>query len=223
MISALIPARNESDRILATLKAVRRIEGVREIVVIDDGSTDDTGSLASEAGARVVRLPVNRGKGAALTAGLQAAAGDVLLLLDADLGATAAEAGCLLAPVTAGQADLAIATFPRVAGRGGGVGLVVGLARRGIRDATGREMEAPLSGQRALRREVLQSVLPLPSGFGVEVAMTIGALRGGYRVVEVPTTMTHRVTGRTPRAILHRARQYAAVAAALRAVRRPAR
>jgi glycosyltransferase involved in cell wall biosynthesis len=219
MTSALVPAKDEADRIASTLAALALVAGIDEVVVIDDGSTDDTATAAESAGARVVRLPDNRGKGAALAAGLAVASGDTLLLLDADLGATASQASLLLEPIARGDADLTIATFPRVAGRGGGVGLVVRLARWGIRRETGRVMEAPLSGQRAMRREVFERVTPLPAGFGIEVAMTIAALRAGYRVVEVPTQMAHRVTGRSLRAILHRARQFVAVATALRAMR----
>jgi glycosyltransferase involved in cell wall biosynthesis len=215
MTSVLIPAMNEADRISATVHAACALPGAGEVVVIDDGSTDDTARVAELAGANVVRVQCNRGKGAALTAGMKTATGDILLLLDADLGETAGQASRLLEPVLQGEADLTIATFPRGAARGGGIGMVVRLARWGIRRATGRVMEAPLSGQRAMRREVLDRAIPLPAGFGVEVAMTIAALRAGYRVLEVPTEMSHRVTGRSPRAIVHRARQFTAVLGAL--------
>jgi hypothetical protein len=65
----------------------------------------------------------------------------------------------------------------------------------------------PLSGQRAIRRNVLDSVRPLAPGFGVEVAMTIDAVRAGFRVLEVPVAMEHAVTGRDVAGFLHRGRQ----------------
>jgi len=215
MTSAVIPARNEADRIAATLGALAAVEGVDEVIVVDDGSTDATADAAAMHGARVVVHARNLGKGAALETGVRSARGEILLLLDADLGDTAAQAALLLDPVRRGEADMAIAMFPVVPGRGGGMGLVVRLARWGIRRAAGREMAAPLSGQRALKREVWDRARHTDRGFGVETGLTIDALRAGFRVVEVPTTMTHRVTGRDVRGVVHRARQFRDVALAL--------
>ncbi len=215
MISAVIPAHNEEERLPATLSALKKVAAIDEIVVVDDGSTDSTSAIAERLGARCLTFERNQGKGAALRAGIEAARGDILVLLDADLGATAAEAEALLAPVASGEADIAIATFPVIPGKGGGMGLVVRLARWGIRRATGRTMAAPLSGQRAIRRAALDAIAGPAPRFGVETAMTIDALRAGLRVVEVPTTMTHRVTGRDAASVKHRARQFADVARAL--------
>jgi glucosyl-3-phosphoglycerate synthase len=213
MISVLIPAYNEADRITDTLKAVQSFTAemhIQEIIVVDDGSTDDTSARAQAAGADVVFRQTNSGKGAALNRALALAQGNVLLLLDADLGASATEAIRLLGPVVSGAADMTIATFPRKPGTGGGVGLVVRLARWGIHRLTGQTMQAPLSGQRAVRRQVLEDMGGFAEGWGVEVALTVSALKNGYRVLEIPTQMSHRVTGRSPGAILHRARQFVA-------------
>lgn len=215
MVSAILPAYNEEERIEATVRALRGLAGIGEILVVDDGSTDRTAERAQRMGARVLRLAANRGKGAALNAGAEAARGDILLLLDADLGDSAGQAERLLKPLLEDEADMSIATFPVIPNRGGGFGLVVRLARWGIRRATGREMASPLSGQRALRRAVWQRAGGFAGGFGAETALTIDALRAGFRVVEVPTTMTHRVTGRDWRGIHHRARQFLAVARVL--------
>ena len=218
MISVLIPAYNEAKRIGATLAALQSMpvsETISEIIVVDDGSTDDTARIAEEGGADVVLRQKNSGKGAALQAGFDMASGDILLLLDADLGATALHAGILVAPVLSDQADMTIATFPVIPGKGGGMGLVVKLARWGIRKLTGQTMQAPLSGQRAVRREVIVNGGGFATGWGVEVALTVRAMQQGYRVVEVPTDMTHRVTGRTWSAILHRAKQFGAAAGIL--------
>ena len=213
MISVLIPAYNEADRIADTLAAVRSFAEemhIREIVVVDDGSTDETSERAQAAGADVVFRQQNSGKGAALNRALALAQGDILLLLDADLGASASEAMRLLAPVVSGAADMSIATFPKNPRKGGGVGLVVRLARWGIHRLTGQTMQAPLSGQRAVRRQVLEDTGGFAEGWGVEVALTVSALQNGYRVLEIPTQMSHRVTGRSPAAILHRAQQFVA-------------
>lgn len=218
MISAIIPAYNEADRIRATIMAVRTTH-VSEIVVIDDGSEDETAAEAEAAGADVVYRQPNRGKGAALRTGFELSSGEILLLLDADLGGSAAEAEKLLGPVLSGVADMTIATFPKCGRKGGGAGLVVRLARWGIRRLTGRTMAAPLSGQRAVRRRAIEAVGGFADGWGVEVALTVEALRQDLRVLEVPTEMTHRVTGRSPADVLHRARQFTAAVTALWSLR----
>ena len=215
-VVALIPARNEAERIDATVRAAREVESVDAVIVVDDASTDETAALAGEAGALVVRLGNNLGKGGALEAGLAAAGKpDVLLLLDADLGETAGQAGRLLGPVLAGTADMSIARFPRPAGKAG-FGLVKGLARWGIRLLGGPfDAQAPLSGQRALNLRALDACRPFESGYGVEVALTVRALRAGLRVTEVDTTMSHAATGRDVAGFVHRGRQFAHVASAL--------
>jgi glycosyltransferase involved in cell wall biosynthesis len=215
-VVALIPAHNEAERIDATVRAIRGIDGVDTVVVVDDASQDDTATLASEAGAAVIRLGSNLGKGGALEAGLAATGEpDILLLLDADLGETAGQADRLLEPVLAGSVDMSIARFPRPAGKAG-FGLVKGLARWGIRRLGGPfDAQAPLSGQRVLNREALSACRPFESGYGVEVALTVRALRAGLRVTEVETTMSHAATGRNISGFVHRGRQFTHVAAAL--------
>ncbi len=213
---ALIPAHNESARVASTVRAAMALDEVTAVVVIDDASSDDTAALARDAGATVVRLERNVGKGGALEAGMVAAGDpDTVLLLDADLGETASQADRLLVPVVAGRADMSIAGFPRPEGKAG-FGLVKGLARWGIRMLGGPfDAKAPLSGQRVLNRAALVACRPFESGYGVEVALTVRALRAGLRVVEVETTMTHAATGRDLAGFAHRGRQFAHVLAAL--------
>lgn len=215
-VVALVPAHDEAERIGATVTAVLAVAEIDRVLVIDDGSADETGKRAREAGAAVLHLPRNLGKGGALQAGLDDAScdADVVVFLDADLGETASQAGTLVRPVLAGEADMTIATLPKPPGSGG-FGLVKGLARRGIRWLTGFEASAPLSGQRALSRAAVAAVLPLERGFGVEVGLTVKLCRAGLRVLEVPTTMRHAATGRNPSGFAHRGRQFVAVAAAL--------
>ena len=226
-VAVVVPAFNESARLGATVEAARRIPGVDLVLVVDDGSTDATAEMARSAGALVVRHARNSGKAAALESGGMALAAlderegvrRVLLLLDADLGATATAAAPLLEPVLAGQADLAIGLLPRQVlpdgSPAGGHGTVVTLAREGIARATGWTPSQPLSGQRALTRAAFEAARPLAAGFGVETAMTLDLLRAGMRVVEVPVDLTHRATGGDWRSQLHRAEQARDVARAL--------
>lgn len=215
-VAVLIPAHNEGDRIGATVRAARAIPGVTRCVVVDDASSDDTAALAEQAGAKVIRLRFNVGKGAALEAGAQRVAdAQTILLLDGDLGETASQGALLLPALQDGSADMTVATFPRPTGKAG-FGLVKGLARFGIaRMGGGFLAEAPLSGQRALTCECLEAVRPFASGYGVEVALTVRALRRGLRIAEVPTTMGHSATGRDLKGFIHRGRQFVHVAIAL--------
>jgi len=214
---ALVPAFNEGPRIASTVQAILQSSVVDEVLVIDDGSADDTAMQAKAAGARVLTLPSNAGKGGALQAGIDSLVElpEIIALLDADLEDSASQVAFLMKPVADGTADMSIASFPRPEGKAG-FGLVMGLARFGIRTLGGLlDAKAPLSGQRVLNRRALEVVGPFASGYGVEVALTIRALRNGLVVVEVPTTMHHAATGRDLAGFLHRGRQFFHVSAAL--------
>ena len=215
-IAVLIPAHEEAERIGLTVAAARELPGVTRVVVVDDGSRDDTADVAEAAGAKLVRLVFNVGKGAALEAGAaRVSDADIVVLLDGDLAETAGEAAALLAPVLNGDADMSIAAFPRPAGKAG-FGLVKGLARWGIaRMGGGFSAQAPLSGQRAMTGACFDAVRPFASGYGVEVALTVRALRRGFRLIEVPTTMGHSATGRDIAGFVHRGRQFVHVSIAL--------
>lgn len=208
----LIAARNEAERLPATLRALHEAFPGARVVVADDGSTDDTAALARAGGAHVVRAPAPQGKGGAATLAARAVLAQtiapdppIVLLCDADLGESAARLAPLIDAVEGGRADIAVAVFARRVG--GGFGLAVGAARRAIARATGLQLEAPLSGQRALRGEALACVVPFADGFGMEVGMTIDAHRAGFRVAEVEVDLTHRATGRTFGGFVHRGRQ----------------
>ena len=96
---------------------------------------------------------------------------------------------------SAGDCDLAVAAFSRRVG--GGFGVALGFARWAIRRRCGLETEAPISGQRAMRAEVLRAALPFARGYGMEIGMTIDAVRAGYRLGEYELDLSHRATGRS--------------------------
>jgi glycosyltransferase involved in cell wall biosynthesis len=228
-VAVIIPAKNEADRIGATVSAARGLAGVDLVIVVDDGSSDDTAAAAASAGARVVGHNRCRGKSAAMYTGVRTleqieaashSAPHHLLFLDADLGASAAGAGPLTGPVRSGEADMTIAVFRNVV-RIGGFGVVTKTSGAGIERATGWRPVQPLNGQRCLTRAAFNAALPLAPGWGVETAMTIDLLRQGLRIVEVEVPLAHRATGTDWRAQLHRLRQLRDVTRAL-AVREPA-
>ena len=143
-VAVIIPAKDEEDRIGATVRAARAIPHVDLVVVVDDGSSDGTQKAARTAGATVIRHSVNRGKASAMETGASVVAmrdeegrpARLLLFLDADLGESAVEAAPLVEPVLAGAADCTIAALPPQEGAAG-LGFVTGLAFKAIRRATG--------------------------------------------------------------------------------------
>jgi len=167
-VSAIVPAFDEAGRIGAVLKALCAAASVSEVVVVDDGSADRTAEEAGEHPIRLVCLAENRGKAAALDAGVRAAKGEVLLFLDADLtGLKPEHVDGLVQAYLNGDADV-----------------VIGVFREGRMGTDFSQRIVPfLSGQRVLHRrlwEVAQrSVDDLD--FGVEVALTKLALREGWR------------------------------------------
>lgn len=242
----VVAAHNEADRIAATLTALAGAFPGAPLWVADDGSSDCTAELARAAGARVVRSERVIGKGGAMTAAARhaldddAGAGDgggggddeatvargeataegdgrVFVLCDGDLGDSAAALARLADVVHAGDADVAVAAFARRVG--GGVGLALAFARWSIASRCGLHTRAPISGQRALTAAALRDVLPFAYGYGMEIGMTIDAVRAGHTLVEVELDLSHRASGRTLAGFAHRARQlldFAAVHAARR-------
>ncbi len=209
MISVVIPAYNEAERIESTISTLQHVllDMNFELIVVDDGSKDETGSIAAKLGAKVIQLPVNRGKGTAMNQGVRSAKGEIILLVDADLGESVAVIKSLLDPVLKDEADLSIAHFSQVR-RKGGFGLVKGLSHHGLYLCTGNRYYSPISGQRAMRRQVFESIGGFRPGWGMEVAMTIDAYHRGFRIVEVPIALTHRETGRNWAGFLHRSEQF---------------
>lgn len=208
----IVAAHNEAARIGATLEALAAAFPDAQIVVADDASRDDSAELALSVGAQVVSRRRPHGKGANVTAAVEAvidrtyeAEPPTFLLCDADLGQSARELGALVDTVNRGDCDLAVAAFrDRV---GGGFGIALRFARWAIERRCGYRARAPISGQRAMSAEVLRAVVPFAPGYGMEPAMTIDAVRAGYRLREVELDLAHRATGRTVGGFVHRARQ----------------
>lgn len=206
--SVIIPAYRAAATIADTVRAARQLPGVREIIVVDDGSHDETGEAARSAGAdAVISLPANRGKGAALAAGIALAKAEQLVFLDADLGQSAARAGPLLDALSdIPGPGMAVAALPSRPGAGG-FGLAMGLARAAIRLLSGLRPQAPMSGQRAISAHLARHIGIAPR-FAVEVALTIEAAHVGAPIREISLPLDHAHTGRDLSGFLHRARQF---------------
>jgi glycosyltransferase involved in cell wall biosynthesis len=211
-LAVIVAARNEADRIAETVAALREVFPAAALWVADDASADGTAEAAMAAGAQVVSRGRPHGKGANVSAAAEAALSgeptpEVVLLCDGDLGASAAALVPLVEAVERGECDLAVAAFSRRVG--GGFGLALGLARWAIRRRCGFEATAPISGQRAMRVDVLRVTLPFARGYGMEVGMTIDAVRAGFELREYELDLSHRASGRSLAGFAHRARQLA--------------
>jgi glycosyltransferase involved in cell wall biosynthesis len=171
-VAAIIPAYNEARRIATVARAAVEAALISEVIVVDDGSVDDTATVSgSIPGVRVLRLRKNRGKGAAMAAGVAYAAADVVVFVDADLdGLRSEHIDQLVRPILNGGFDMCLGVF-----HGGRV----------WSDAAQR-ITPQLTGQRALRRELFDGVPAAETlGLGIEVALNREAKRRGAKVARV--------------------------------------
>ena len=184
-VSIVIPAFNESDAIAEVIGILRAAAPWREIIVVDDGSTDGTGACAAAAGATVVRHPYNIGNGAAVKNGIRRATGDYILIVDADGQHPPEDALRLVEQL--GTYDLVIGARSRETqathARRAGNGMLNGLAGY----LTGREIPDLTSGFRAARASGLREFLHLlPNGFSTPTTTTLAFIKGGYSVTFEP-------------------------------------
>lgn len=185
--AVLIPAYDEA-RTVASVIRVALQAGIGPVVVVDDGSSDATAAVARRAGAEVLPLEQNRGKGGALAAGASVRGEDVLVLLDADLtGLRPAHVRALANPVVAGEAVMSRGVF--VGGRWS--------------TTAAQRLIPQLNGQRAVLREHLLDVPGLAeSRYGVEVAITEYAAEAGWATVDVPLRGVSQVMKEEKRGML---------------------
>lgn len=200
---AIVPAFNEEETIAEVVAEVLDYDPSFEVLVVDDGSSDATAGCAREAGARVLRLPLNLGIGGAVQAGYMYALErgfDVAVQVDGDGQHDARELGRLLEPVLAGRADLAIGTRfsgPRAyrapLARRVGIGMFAAIVSLRVR----QRMTDTTSGFRAVnRRGIRLFAADYPHDYP-EVESVVTAARGNLRVCEVPVFMRPRIAGRS--------------------------
>ncbi len=192
-LSIVIPAKNESKGLGKFLPELTAAYPSAEIVVVNDGSTDDTAAVAESHGAKVLSNPYSKGNGAAIKAGARAATGDVLLFMDGDGQHRAADIAGLLERLEEG--------YDLVVGARQGVGAQASMARWGANTfynvfaswMVGHKIEDLTSGMRAVRRKKFLSFLYLlPNGFSYPTTSTMAFYRAGYSVSFVPIECLQR-------------------------------
>jgi glycosyltransferase involved in cell wall biosynthesis len=200
-LSVVIPTHNEVATIADVVRDVyAHVDDATEVLVIDDGSTDGTSCAAEAAGARVVRLPRNAGKGHAMRRGIGEAVGDVLVFLDGDGQDDPAELPLLLDALAPGV-DMVIGS--RFLGRFEN-GSITALNHVGTRFLTaalnrlfGARVSDPIAGYRVVRKDALEGCRLRAERYDIEVDILLALLEKGGRVVEIPVARYPRSYGRT--------------------------
>lgn len=182
LVSAVIPAHNEEEHVEIVIAAAKKVKEIDEIIVVDDGSTDNTAVVAKEAGAKVVSLSTNMGKGHAIKTGSEKAKGEVLIFLDGDLtNITPNKIRKIIEPFS-DMYEFVKTKFDRVGGR------VTRLTAKPLLGHFFPEIETnfeqPLSGQFGILKSTLQKI-QLEEDFGVDVGILIDSVQAGAKAKEV--------------------------------------
>lgn len=198
-LSIILPAKNEAAAIGATVEKIHvqleqmGLEASAEVLVVNDGSTDDTAAVAEAAGARVVHHPYSKGNGAAIKTGARAAQGEVLVFMDADGQHDPADIPRLLERLNQGH-DMVVGARQKGSQASVGRGLANGLYNRLASWMTGHKVEDLTSGFRAVRADKFREFLYLlPNGFSYPTTSTMAFFRAGYSVAYVPIHAAKRI------------------------------
>ncbi|WP_028604255.1 glycosyltransferase family 2 protein [Ottowia thiooxydans] len=192
-ISVVLPAKNEAAAVGATVARIQALMPDAEILVVNDGSTDATASVAQSAGARVVSHPYSKGNGAAIKTGARAATGDVIVFMDADGQHDPADISRLLEKMEQGH-DMVVGARQKGSQASVGRGLANGLYNRLASWMTGHQVEDLTSGFRAVRAAKFREFLYLlPNGFSYPTTSTMAFFRAGYSVAYVPIHAAKRI------------------------------
>ena len=192
-LSIILPAKNEAEGLRGTLPALRVAYPDAEIIVVDDGSTDDTARVAREAGASVLSSPYSMGNGAAIKRGARAARGEILVFMDADGQHGAGHVRALLDKLREGY-DMVVGARDRSGQANLHRGLANGFYNRLASWMTGHRIADLTSGFRAVRADKFREFLHLlPNGFSYPTTSTMAFFRSAYPVAYVPIPVAKRV------------------------------
>ncbi len=192
-LSIILPAKNEAAAVGTTVATTLTLFPQAEVIVVDDGSTDETAQVAETAGAKVVTHPYSKGNGAAIKTGARVAVGAVLVFMDADGQHDPADIERLLAKLDEGY-DMVVGARQKGSQASIGRGLANGFYNRLASWMTGHKVEDLTSGFRAVRADKFREFLYLlPNGFSYPTTSTMAFFRAGYSVAYVPIHAAKRI------------------------------
>ena len=192
-LSIILPAKNEAEGLQRTLPALRQAWPQAEIIVVNDGSTDDTAAIAASHGVQVVSNPYSMGNGAAIKRGARTATGEVLVFMDADGQHSAQHVAALLAKLEEGY-DMVVGARDASGQANLHRGLANGFYNRLASWMTGHRIADLTSGFRAVRADKFREFLHLlPNGFSYPTTSTMAFFRSAYPVAYVPIPVAKRV------------------------------
>ena len=192
-ISVILPAKNEAEGLRRTLPALARVLPEAEIIVVDDGSTDETAEVAKAAGARVLSSPYSMGNGAAIKRGSRAASGEVLVFMDADGQHDPELIPVLLERLSKGY-EMVVGARDGAGQASVGRSMANGFYNRLASWMTGHQILDLTSGFRVVRAERFREFLHLlPNGFSYPTTSTMAFFRSAYAVDYVPVKVEKRV------------------------------
>jgi len=192
-LSIILPAKNEAEGLRRTLPGLRERFPDAEVIVVDDGSSDDTAAVAAAHGARVLGSPYSMGNGAAIKRGARAASGEVLVFMDADGQHDAASIPALLAKLEEGY-DMVVGARGADGQANMGRGLANRFYNRLASWMTGHRIADLTSGFRVVRAERFRQFLHLlPNGFSYPTTSTMAFFRSAYPVAYVPIPVAARI------------------------------
>ena len=216
-VSVIIPAYNEEETVAKVVEVVKKVSFVDEIIVVDDGSSDNTSQEAEKAGAKVIKHEINKGKGQALHTGYTETDCDIIAFIDADIyNLTSKKVEAMIKPILEGKAEITKTKFARESGR------VTELTAKPLLNFFFPEIsfEQPLSGQFAARKEVLKRI-KFETDYGVDVGIVIDADVLGISILEVdigaiqhdmsPLSDLNLMANEVVRTIINRANKYGRV------------
>jgi len=192
-ISVVLPAKNESGAIGQAVEKIKQLNIIHEIIVVNDGSTDNTAQIAEQSGAKVVTHPYSKGNGAAIKTGARTASGDVIIFMDADGQHDPHDIPRLLEKINAGY-DLAVGARQKGSQASVGRGIANTLYNNLATYMTEQKVEDLTSGFRAVRADKFREFLYLlPNGFSYPTTSTMAFFRAGYSVTYVPIHASKRI------------------------------
>ncbi|NWK80873.1 glycosyltransferase family 2 protein [Acinetobacter sp. SwsAc4] len=192
-ISIILPAKNESAAIGQTLAQIQQLQLAHEIIVVNDGSTDQTKQVAETAGAKVVTHPYSKGNGAAIKTGARTATGDIIVFMDADGQHDPQDIPRLIEKIERGY-DLVVGARQKGSQASVGRGIANALYNNLATYMTEQKVEDLTSGFRAVRADKFREFLYLlPNGFSYPTTSTMAFFRAGYSVTYVPIHAAKRI------------------------------